>query len=991
MRVSFNSTRTVAAVRQPVAIPLRESAVRSRILLCLLVSAVTPAFAQTTVRREAGPAKQEEKAIVLSPFVVTTEGDVGYLAQSSLSGSRLNTNLGDLAAPTTAFTQEFLQDVAVTNVDELSQYMANTKTDYPEGDNLFIADDSARFRIRGLPAFNYSVNFFETSLRLDTYNTERIEQSRGPNSILFGLGSPGGVVNVTTKRATATRNFGSITQQIRSNDGWRTVIDANYTLVPDKAALRLAAVRDYDDGWRAREYDHQRRIYLTGGWQIGQDTRLDAEWERGLVNKSTLQPMVASDAYTLWDKAGRHLSNTANAAWGIKRISTAQWTSIDTATGEVWNWRNKTTSQNITTGGAATWLTDFSVLPKDAVVNAGVMFPQMTDYDRASVFLTHAFTPDFNIELAANAQQSDHEAVTGRGGAVLQVDTNTTLPNGDPNPNAGRTFVEHFPGTVDAYDKARNVRLSAAYTRDLGRWGTHQFAALYEHDWTWRRAGQRRPAIVDNPYNTTNPNNGNNSIRFRTYFDLDDPVEAIGAGDWRTFFGGENWRDQRLDNVVDSTTGRVMGVKWINNAVPQDNRFQRDSAMAILQSRFFDNRLVTVAGYRADWQDSWYSITDAALARGPGYGDFTQGELEAIPGDGAVTSKARNLTYSALYRVTKNIAITYNHSRNSALPDPNAFIVGSDSTGRPPNPLGRSEDIGVKFNLGSRLSVNVLYYKTSAEKDTANYSAQIEGRYPIIWAALDAAGVPAPEGGSANDVPSKFNRYTFDSSGDGYELELIANPTRDLRIFLNYSDGLVERTNIGMEARSYFEKYKDYWTQGDRGRILIDESGGMAPVADDGDNVVETIAEQVASVENNIEALYVLPEGEQARGQIRRQANLVANYTFHEGFLDNFSAGAGVRYRDGDVTAYNVSVDPNTGNATTSVLHGRSSTLLNLNFGYRGRFSFRQNDVRWSVQLNVNNVLDEDEILPTRVVNGVVTSYRLQIPREFILTTRFDF
>jgi hypothetical protein len=39
----------------------------------------------------------------------------------------------------------------------------------------------------------------------------------------------------------------------------------------------------------------------------------------------------------------------------------------------------------------------------------------------------------------------------------------------------------------------------------------------------------------------------------------------------------------------------------------------------------------------------------------------------------------------------------------------------------------------------------------------------------------------------------------------------------------------------------------------------------------------------------------------------------------------------------------------------------------------------------------VSNVLDEDEIMPTRIVNNIITTYRLQPPRQWTLSSRFDF
>jgi len=43
-------------------------------------------------------------------------------------------------------------------------------------------------------------------LSLDTFNTETIEEARGPNAILFGIGGAGGVYNTSTKQAIMGRD-----------------------------------------------------------------------------------------------------------------------------------------------------------------------------------------------------------------------------------------------------------------------------------------------------------------------------------------------------------------------------------------------------------------------------------------------------------------------------------------------------------------------------------------------------------------------------------------------------------------------------------------------------------------------------------------------------------------------------------------------------------------------------------------------------------------
>lgn len=929
--------------------------------------------------QEGGDNDQEEGATFeLNPFTVTTTGDVGYLAQNSLSGSRLNTRLVDLAVPTTAFTQELIRDIGSTSVDELAEYMVSTRPDYPEGENLYWGDAARRFRIRGLPAFSNSINFFETNLRLDHYNTERVEQSRGPNSILFGLGSPGGVVNILTKRADTTLQFGSIEFRVHDQEGLRSVLDVNQPLIDKTWALRVAAVWDHEKSWRHHEYDNQERLYMTSRWQISPRTRLDVEWERGVVDKSRAFPRLVADGYTPWVDAGSHLSDTPAPDWAVQRLFGGNWFSFNTETGQMQNWKLTTVSSPNRVGGVNKYLSDFSILPKEVVIKFGPAFPQKTDYTRASAFFTHSFTPDLSIEIAANYQHKDHDHMAGRGYS-LQVDTNETLPNGEPNPNAGRAFVEGFPGLSWAEDRAKNVRASAAYELDLGRLGNHKIAALYQKDWIWGKSGQMRPQILVNPPNTSQPSNGQNRILFRTYVDLDGPAKNITAGDWRRF---------DLSNIPNPDTGEIMQAEFINYIRGvSDNRFERDSAIGVLQSSFWEDRLVTVVGYRTDWQDSWLSPFGV---RGEPFPPFDLGNFEAIQSDTPVDHRANNLTYSGLFRVVDWLALTYNRAENSALPDERAAVVGPDGNQRPPAPRGTTQDWGFKVNLGHRLSLHALYFETTAEKDTANVNANIERRYPIIWQALDDAGIPAPDGGSALEVPSLFNRYTFDSSSHGYEVELVANPTDNWRIFLNYSYMVLERTRIGLEGRAYLEKYRDYWTEDDRGRILTDGTGALAPQAMDGDDVVETVAEEIAAIDQEIHDFYVITDGEQPRGQNKHRFNLRTNYTFGSGMLDGFSVGGGLRYRSGAIIAYQVE-DTGSG-VVTDVQRGRENILVDLQLRYQGKsFELGGREIDWSVQLNVDNVLDETDILPLRAVDGEVVSYRFQPPRQFFLTTRFSF
>ena len=81
----------------------------------MLALAVTPAFAQqvspSTSSRPASASEKEDEPIVLSPFDVNADADVGYLASTAQSGTRLRTDLKDIASSISVVTKDFMNDI----------------------------------------------------------------------------------------------------------------------------------------------------------------------------------------------------------------------------------------------------------------------------------------------------------------------------------------------------------------------------------------------------------------------------------------------------------------------------------------------------------------------------------------------------------------------------------------------------------------------------------------------------------------------------------------------------------------------------------------------------------------------------------------------------------------------------------------------------------------------------------------------------------------
>ena len=70
----------------------------------------------------------ENEIYDLTPFQIDAGSDQGYLATETLAGTRLRTSVRDVGAAITIMTQEFMEDVGVTSLEEALEFAPNTDT-----------------------------------------------------------------------------------------------------------------------------------------------------------------------------------------------------------------------------------------------------------------------------------------------------------------------------------------------------------------------------------------------------------------------------------------------------------------------------------------------------------------------------------------------------------------------------------------------------------------------------------------------------------------------------------------------------------------------------------------------------------------------------------------------------------------------------------------------------------------------------------------------
>jgi outer membrane receptor protein involved in Fe transport len=198
--------------------------------VALLVSSplVPRSSAQAKSDPVAPPADSEE--IVLSPFTILASQDKGYQATSTLAGTRLRSNLSDIASPISIFTKDLLKDIAATNFQDAMRYSINVEnereyaSDDTEGESIA---STTQNRVRGLGVGTQTRNFFKTNVRADSYNTERLTVSSGPSSILFGIGSPAGTIDSTPITANLRKVSAEVSVRADNNGSIRGSIDIN--------------------------------------------------------------------------------------------------------------------------------------------------------------------------------------------------------------------------------------------------------------------------------------------------------------------------------------------------------------------------------------------------------------------------------------------------------------------------------------------------------------------------------------------------------------------------------------------------------------------------------------------------------------------------------------------------------------------------------------------------------------------------------------------
>jgi iron complex outermembrane receptor protein len=930
-------------------------------------------------------ASQNNDTTTLSPFEVNTDRDVGYIASQSLAGGRLNTDLRDTAVAISVFTKEFLDDIGALTVNDALEYGLNTATEYDATGNLHVGNNF-NFRIRGISGAQRSRNLFRTQLNLDSYNTERLDFSRGPNAILFGEGSPAGLINTSTKVARTDRNLTTIQTRVGSFAERRVALDLNRRLASN-LALRANILWQDSGGYREFEFDKKKAATLAGTWRPFRRTTVKVDLERANFDSNRARPWTPVDRYSVWEAAGRPGSGSPTT-WGEATPNTNGFFSQQVfffptgvlAGQAVWipsNQQLRASSGPATVPGINTSVNvlDERIVPRNAnLTGPGAL--SKSHYTVGGASIEQQIGDNLFIELAMNGEYEERLWANPVGFADIgyRLDANLYMPTFGPdgrftgtarNPYFGKPFI--YGQVSNQYNRfyREQYRATASYNLDFTRLlrekgrlarllGHHRFAAMLSDEGFDRDQRSEREVNVSPNRVQTDLFNTQNAILRISYLDL---FSANRADRGHLNPSAYPIRPQVLaNNITRSVEAGLVNNNWTWSKTDLETR------MFAMQNFFLSNRLVTTFGWRKD-ELKVYSATTTKNSVNAATGFVRgRGPDRVIPGD--------TFTRGVVGHVLPWASVYYNESDNFTSQDALQLFGPNGQSPIVGNRTGTGKDAGVKFELfGGRLYTTFGWYKTADADQVTSVNGVFLNYTEAIWSAL----------GKPTDIEGRDTRSL---QSKGYEFELTANPTRRLRISLSAKKAETVVDNLLTHVSAYVEAHRAEWAANASAPVNTSLFGGTRPT--------------VGGVINQIDEQLVIERAPQGRAPYQDReitGNLFASYRFDSGTFKGLMFGGGAQYRGPALITYRVST-------TGAPVYTEAYTMATGMVGYSMKLS-RKIDFR--VQLNIDNLFNFTDPQPVQggeppvgttnipLKNGIAYAVSLPVPRKTSITFTVGF
>ena len=258
----------------------------------------------------------------------------GYRATRSASATRTDTPIHEIPQSISVVPAQVAQDIGATRLEDALDYAGGV-----ERGNNFGGQGLTEFLVRGFSSQEFYRNGFAVNRGYpnmpDAATLERIEVLRGPASMLYGRGDPGGTFNIVSKQPQAERRT-VLGTQFNTEGLRRGTLDTTGAL--DEQAdftYRLNLVAEGADSFRDHVESERYNVAPVLRWDLSAATAISFEGDylhnrhpldRGVTRYANQQGQLPRDRFLGEESAGKFANDNATTQLRIEHLLNDQWT-----------------------------------------------------------------------------------------------------------------------------------------------------------------------------------------------------------------------------------------------------------------------------------------------------------------------------------------------------------------------------------------------------------------------------------------------------------------------------------------------------------------------------------------------------------------------------------------------------------------------------------------------------------------------------------------
>lgn len=307
---------------------------RTLVSICVLQAFSPLSWAEVEPVEKAGLELQATNITGTADYE-TAQGPVqGYRATRSASATRTDTSIHETPQSISVVTEDAVEDIGATRLQDALDYAGGVGRA-----NNFGGQGLTTFTVRGFTTGEFYRNGFPINRGYpnmpDANTIERLEVLRGPATMLYGRGDPGGTFNVVSKQPLPERTV-TLGSQLSDQGMRRGTLDASGPLDDEgRLAYRLNVVGEGGDTFRDHVETERYGVTPVITWQATEDTKLIFEGDfmrnnhpldRGLTRYANQKGTPSRDTFWGEKDIGKLHNDNSMAQLRFEHLLNDNWT-----------------------------------------------------------------------------------------------------------------------------------------------------------------------------------------------------------------------------------------------------------------------------------------------------------------------------------------------------------------------------------------------------------------------------------------------------------------------------------------------------------------------------------------------------------------------------------------------------------------------------------------------------------------------------------------